>query len=711
MNVSYAIALIISAAISAVIAVIAWKRRAAPGASGLMFFNVADVVWAGTYAVRWMVVDPSAQFFWLDVTYFGAATHTTLAIIFTLQFTNRSHLLTRRNLSLLAIVPIITLVLLWTDKWHGLFFGGHRSSGAILDGGPWFWFFILYTFAQIIIIIALLVHAYLRASRLYRRQAGTVLLASVFPVAGIFIGLAGLSPFTNLDLTPFTYSISGLIYAYGLFGFRMFDVMPVARNKLVDEMTDGVIVLDANKRIVDINPAAERLIGISAKVVGQSANDVLSPRLHLDQGVIPIEASLMDLRISENPQRDIEFQVLPLLDHGQNINGQLIILHDITERKIMENTRQAEKEALAKLLSVSEEFLANSGTEVDFQKITDDLLWISGGKYAVFNLYDEDGRDFQSIAISGKKQNILKARALLGFDLKGKKWPQDEVKAVKIRDHIITRFASLFELTENVLAKAILELVIRIFDLGEVVIAKISTNEKVIGDFTIIMSGGERFSADNLVSIYIRQVGLFLQRTRAEAGLRQAQDELECAHRELKESFVRQQQLAQIDDLTNINNHRSLMQLAERELNFALRHQIPLSIMFFDIDNFKQVNDTFGHAMGDQALKLTIQTVFARLRSSDLIGRYGGDEFVILLPHTSADEALALAERIHASIAVMSLDTGKGPLTLTISSGIAQSIHNGSQMDTVENLLHRADLALYAAKQSGKNCTVIFDSI
>ena len=68
LNVSYAIALIISAAISAVIAVIAWKRRAAPGASGLMFFNVADVVWAGTYAVRWMVVDPSAQFFWLDVT-------------------------------------------------------------------------------------------------------------------------------------------------------------------------------------------------------------------------------------------------------------------------------------------------------------------------------------------------------------------------------------------------------------------------------------------------------------------------------------------------------------------------------------------------------------------------------------------------------------------------------------------------------------------
>jgi diguanylate cyclase (GGDEF)-like protein len=108
---------------------------------------------------------------------------------------------------------------------------------------------------------------------------------------------------------------------------------------------------------------------------------------------------------------------------------------------------------------------------------------------------------------------------------------------------------------------------------------------------------------------------------------------------------------------------------------------------------------------------MTVQAVCAKLRSADLIGRYGGDEFVILLPQTSAQEALPLAERIHASIAAMRLDTDRGVLTLSISIGIAQSIHEDSQTDTVENLLHRADLALYAAKQAGKNCTIIFDSI
>ncbi|MCX6060040.1 MAG: hypothetical protein NTW69_18075 [Chloroflexi bacterium] len=142
MNISYAIGLLVSAVTSAAIALIAWKRLSAPGASGLMFFLLADVIWATTYAVRWMMTEPSTQLFWLDATYFGVAFNSTFVLIFTLQFTNRSHLLSRRNLIFSAIVPFVTLLLLWTDKWHGLFFGGQHSTGTILSGGPWFWFFV-----------------------------------------------------------------------------------------------------------------------------------------------------------------------------------------------------------------------------------------------------------------------------------------------------------------------------------------------------------------------------------------------------------------------------------------------------------------------------------------------------------------------------------------------------------------------------------------
>ena len=159
-----------------------------------------------------------------------------------------------------------------------------------------------------------------------------------------------------------------------------------------------------------------------------------------------------------------------------------------------------------------------------------------------------------------------------------------------------------------------------------------------------------------------------------------------------------------------------MLQLAEHEFNVAMRYRPPLSMLFFDIDHFKQINDTFGHLMGDQALKKMIAAVCAEMRSADVIGRYGGDEFVILLPQTSAQEALPFADRIHASIAAIRLNTEKGPLTLTVSIGIAQTIHENTsifaqetaQMDTVESLLLRADQALYAAKQAGRNRTVIF---
>ncbi|MCX6067447.1 MAG: GGDEF domain-containing protein, partial [Chloroflexi bacterium] len=190
-------------------------------------------------------------------------------------------------------------------------------------------------------------------------------------------------------------------------------------------------------------------------------------------------------------------------------------------------------------------------------------------------------------------------------------------------------------------------------------------------------------------------------------------EELEIAHNELQKSYLREQQLARIDDLTGINNHRSLVQLAEREFDVAMRYRHPLSMMFFDIDHFKQINDTFGHLMGDQALKQMIDVVSANLRRADVIGRYGGDEFVILMPQTSAQEALPFAERIHASIATLQLKTDKGPLMLTISIGIAQTIHatepGAGSTDTVENLLLRADQALYAAKEAGRNRTVVFD--
>jgi diguanylate cyclase (GGDEF)-like protein/PAS domain S-box-containing protein len=175
--------------------------------------------------------------------------------------------------------------------------------------------------------------------------------------------------------------------------------------------------------------------------------------------------------------------------------------------------------------------------------------------------------------------------------------------------------------------------------------------------------------------------------------------------------------LAHMDEMTGIHNRRSLLLLAEHEFNVAMRYRPPLSILFFDIDFFKQINDTYGHLIGDQALKQIVQIACAEIRSADVIGRYGGDEFIVILPQTNAAEALPLAERIRTQIAAMRMEPEKGQPSLTISIGIAQTFpilpDSGdipqASSDTMENLIKRADQALYAAKQAGRNQTMIYD--
>jgi diguanylate cyclase (GGDEF)-like protein/PAS domain S-box-containing protein len=197
------------------------------------------------------------------------------------------------------------------------------------------------------------------------------------------------------------------------------------------------------------------------------------------------------------------------------------------------------------------------------------------------------------------------------------------------------------------------------------------------------------------------------QRKQVEDELRRANKSLKAAHRELQQLFAHEQALARTDGLTGLYNRRYFFELATREFNGTIRYRRPLTIILFDVDDFKQANDSFGHAMGDTILAQIAQAAAAQVRDVDVLARYGGDEFIILLPQTGAQQAFLIAERIRESVASTRVETDNSPFMVTLSIGVAEMVHT-PQDRSVEDAIRRADQALYAAKQSGHNRTVIF---
>lgn len=162
--------------------------------------------------------------------------------------------------------------------------------------------------------------------------------------------------------------------------------------------------------------------------------------------------------------------------------------------------------------------------------------------------------------------------------------------------------------------------------------------------------------------------------------------------------------LATTDGLTGALNRRTFLGELEKEVGRAARYGSPLTLMMLDLDFFKRINDGYGHAVGDQALKAFAESAFASLRSSDLFGRMGGEEFVILLPETSALQVEPVAERLRERVAAIQLPTAHGVVRFTVSIGVAELAI--CDVDA-EGFLARADQAMYAAKQAGRNRVVL----
>ena len=186
------------------------------------------------------------------------------------------------------------------------------------------------------------------------------------------------------------------------------------------------------------------------------------------------------------------------------------------------------------------------------------------------------------------------------------------------------------------------------------------------------------------------------ERVLAEGALSDANKRLQRLNNELELKNQRLQEISVTDSLTNLYNHRHIIERLQEHVGSAERYQRNLSVMMLDIDYFKKVNDTYGHPYGDQVLEQVSTTLREVIRVVDIAGRYGGEEFLVVMPETGLKEAVAIAERVRQAVESL---TWEQPITLTISVGVAM----WQRDETASELISRADALLYKAKEGGRN--------
>ncbi len=331
----YFFPLLVAAAFSGATAFYAWRRRSAPSATLIMLMLLGTGGWAFTYAFELSSPDFDTALIWRKILNAAVKLAVVPWFFFVLQYTNRDHWLRSLWLKLFVVEQIIAVLLILPYPisrlyWSQAIFDPTASSPilALSFGIPGL-LDILISYSTMALGVGMLIQALIRAPRLYRNQALALVIGALTPFVGNIVYIFHLTPLGNLDPSAFCFTISGATVAYAMLRLRILDIVPAARGAVLESMTDGVIVLDAMSRIVDLNPAAQRLIGTpTSDLVGQSATVALARWMPLLNGHdlnTPLEIAL--------DNRHFDLRISPLHDRRGQLSGRLVVLRDITERR------------------------------------------------------------------------------------------------------------------------------------------------------------------------------------------------------------------------------------------------------------------------------------------------------------------------------------------------------------------------------------------
>jgi diguanylate cyclase (GGDEF)-like protein/PAS domain S-box-containing protein len=676
----FAAVLHLAALISGSVAFLAFRRRNTPGAGSLTLLMLSVAEWALASSLEAAAIGEANKLFWSKVEYLGAVSTPIIFLIFTLAYNQQMRWLKWRYLLLISAVPVIAFFFATTNESHHLIWTSltpslTQSNTYIYGHGPLYFILVGYDYLLVLTGIVILLRRWLNSKSTNRTQVGIILLGSLFPLATGLVYSLDLNPFPGLDITPVSFSCTGLVLAFGILKFRLLDLVPLARDVLIENLEDGVIVLDLENRIVDINPVAQKLIGDPGReVIGQPANIALKfLPIWTEQAGEPSNAQT-EISTDTVPPRFFELRISPLYDHRKRESGKVILFREITDRRHTEKDLARNIEELDIINRISLAVTSGLDMEHVLKTLHQQCSQVAPMDIFYVALYDEANSLIHVPLFyerghyqAGPSRDIRDHPGLIGTAIQQRQTLYLN-NTNKLDTHPLNQPTSILEKT----ARSYIGI-------------PLTLRERVIGVMTI-----QSYRPNSYTDDQIR----ILERIAIQAAIAIENARL----------YAEVQRLAIVDELTGLYNYRGLLELGTREVNRARRFNRPLSILFSDIDDFRNFNNTYSHSTGNLILKSVSQCFQKILRSVDTITRYGGDEFVALLPETDNVAAETVARRLVEEVANMEVETPFGKMSVTMSIGVTTLCDEDADLNA---LIDRANHAEHKAKSGQKGIVTV----
>jgi len=337
------IPLIISIVLTVGVALYAWRHHRSPGITTFMFVTLAELSWSVGYLFELSSPSLAGKLFWDNFQFAGSLFVPLLLMNFAYEYTGQEKTLSHRMRILVWSFPVLFLLLLYTNPLHGLV----RDSTAHIEPGnpfdvllydftPLMWISFIYGYVTYLVATILFIRNLIRQQRLFRMQTLVIVVGFVFPFLATIPGVIGYIIFGQRDIVPYSFGIANLIFAWGLFRYGLFDIVPIARDAVMEYMDDVVIILDDQSRVVDVNPASLKGLEIPAyQAIGLPISQLLSSRPDLVELFSCDEPVRKDVDYTSPSGRKfvLDSFISPLRDQHNNLVGRLLVAHDITEER------------------------------------------------------------------------------------------------------------------------------------------------------------------------------------------------------------------------------------------------------------------------------------------------------------------------------------------------------------------------------------------